>query len=438
MIKKRVLIHVDLKRRDMAPIVFLKYELEELGMEVALCSRVTARWLFLAFRPHIFVNSHCYMHGLKQLNFWRKYCELVVVPTEGAIDFKSLFLADVQGNRRLIDGREDKTFTDLVKRYYSWGDLQKSWLIESGIMNESQVLTTGSTRYDTNSSNQEDTKNEKKIGFLANYSRINLFDRRSILKMIDAERKVNGGIYHEGKELEGGFWCIFATARLMFEIFDNMKDQGNSILLRPHPNEWMGAYDPILEKYSPKIELSQHIDMGEYLKNINVMIVMMSTSVIDAIYCKVPVICLEDMLGGEYLKHVDHPVRRKDYLDWLWRPKNHDELNELIERAKKGELPVCPQIEKFSPYLSSVYNLPCDQTASKQIALDLKKIADQTDKSSISVLGFGWFLYYAAITFRFMKYIVKPSLRKEDQNYHLLLYQPKEEGEILKRYKGLH
>jgi len=435
--KKRVLIHVDLKRRDLAPACFLKYELERLGFEVELCSRLTARFTMASFKPHVFINSHSSMCGLKNLQKWVKECQILVMPTEGAIDFKALFLADVQGDRRLIDGRRDKTFVDLVTTYFSWGKKQGQWLVEENIFLDRQVKTVGSPRYDTRLLKTDLEREGKPIGFLANFSRISPFDGRSILTMIDNERKEHGGIYVEGREMEGGFWCIYATARLMFEMLDRQKQAGRKVLLRPHPNENLEAYDDLLDRYSGVVELSTGADVSDFLREISVMVCMMSTAVIDAMHHKVPTICLEAMLGDGYLEHVDHPVRRKDYLDWLWRPKNHQELENYLISALKGELEVCPDLKKFGPYLEEVYSMPSQKTSSYKIAKEVEKIAVASERVPSPPRFYSKALLFLRIFVRYLQNLANRSQRISDAQYHLLLRDRRQEERLLESYAGI-
>ncbi|MBT3783777.1 hypothetical protein HOF92_02300 [bacterium] len=434
--KNRVLIYVDMRRRDYTTATYLKHELEKLDLEVKFASRYTVRWIYPYFRPHVIISSHCNMFEGPLLDQWARECEIVVAPVEGAVvEDKELFLSLTEDGK-FHPGVRVNDFAPRMTRYYSWGERQKRWLLGEQVFQDNQVVVTGYPRFDIKYQGGIIDRKNLPIGFLSSFDRISVFDNRSVFELVDGQRPPKN-YYFSNRNVEDRYWCAVAHIRLLFELLDRCKEQGRKVLIRPHPNESLRDYDYLKKTYPENVSFCTDPDMGRFLEQVSSLVVLNSTAIVDAVLHKVPVICVEELLRGRYQEHFDWQEVRKKYLDHLWRPKSDVELDELLGKAQRGELKCLPQQEPFDEFIQDVYNLPSDHTAAYLIAQDVLKTLGESKKEQKPRGTLAGLLLFLRILARLGRNLVDRETWRIDRDYHLMFREPPAEETFLSNYRGL-
>jgi hypothetical protein len=70
-----------------------------------------------------------------------------------------------------------------------------------------------------------------------------------------------------------------------------------SVSFRPHPNEDPASYAKLKVRYGERFEISEEVDVADWLAGCSKIIGLASSSYIDASLIGIPVICLDRLAG---------------------------------------------------------------------------------------------------------------------------------------------
>lgn len=469
-IRRRILIHVDLRRRDLMSSVWLKYWLEQMGAEVRLCSRVTLRREFARFRPHAAILAHTHDFGLdhQRLVESARQSRLFVLPTEDAIDDTYMYLESHEPNGVIDHEHRERNWLTYITHLYSWGPNNIPRIRESGFMREEQLIVTGNPRLDLDWDRLfSESGAGKPIGLIGNFWDINPWDfycrpwplmhgatkyppyflRKNLdgpqytFNVIHGLREGAGKIYPADRNAEDILWAGIAHFRLILDFLDQWTKRGGKVILRPHTMERYQSYDLLTELYKPYLEINNDPGFFLFLQKVCGVLVMSSTSIIEARLANRPIICFESLLGGRYQEHVaGTPWKRLPYLDYLWQPDSMSALLDLAEAASRGELASCPQPEPFAEYLRTRYDLPRSEPSTLTVAKDIMAALEQDplEPTLLSPLPQARREadYWAYMAARRVRQALQPEYRYLDNLTHHLSLSRQEELEMLSSLKG--
>jgi surface carbohydrate biosynthesis protein len=138
--KRRILIPIDHKWRDLAAYVLLGLELEARGLEVKFCRNTLERFFVEYHQPDAIILNQVLSKQSEVLT--REWAErgvgVYILPTEGIPTIAGTYKYAVGG------------FSDLsgVRKVYCWNDVARDALLENDTIKASQVLTIGVPRFD--------------------------------------------------------------------------------------------------------------------------------------------------------------------------------------------------------------------------------------------------------------------------------------------------
>jgi len=142
--KRRILIPIDHKWRDLAAYVLLGLELELRGLEVKFCRNTLERFFIEYYQPDAIILNQVLSERSEALT--RQWAlqgvGVYILPTEGIPTLSGTYKFAVGG------------FSDLsgVRKIYCWNDLSKAALLENETIKANQLLTIGIPRFDFYSS----------------------------------------------------------------------------------------------------------------------------------------------------------------------------------------------------------------------------------------------------------------------------------------------
>lgn len=404
---RRVLIHVDLRRRDLMHSVWLKHWLEQMGAEVRLCSRVTILREFERFRPHATILSHTYSFGNQhgELLDRAKRTRVFVLPTEDARDDTQNYLSSHEPGWHERGGSEPKWLPHITC-LYCWGPINKRRILEAGLMPEDRVIVCGIPRFDVAwESLFSEPMTGKPIGIVGNFGDLNPWDfytrpwpfmpgqtrqRGYVLRrfldgpqyyfnMIECTRAGGEINYPPNRNTEDALWGSIANLRLIFDFLDRWTKLGGKTILRPHSLERFQSYDLLLERYRPHLEINNDPAFFLFLQKVSGVLFMSSTAVLEGLLAKRPIIALESLLKGRYREHCEGTWRRAPYLDYMWQPDWMDTLIDMAQAATRGELATCPDPTLFREHLDEHYGWPRSEPSTLTVAKDVMNFLSQDD-----------------------------------------------------------
>jgi len=369
--KGTVLIHIDEKQRDTHAMLWITFYLQEFGFDVYLCNRVNRSFLWEKLKPDIMIDSHINYYDEHTLAHMTKFTKLLILPAEGAI-----FNKHVLDLLYLGEKRSKKNNIKYVSKFLIWGNKNRQWLLEQNIIDEKKMEVVGCPRYDIYKNFKP--KNPSKIGILTMFKTINIFDGRSIIKLIDELKYRQGYNFDKNRNVEDLFWYYVSGCRVVLESIENLCSKNDFVIkIRPHQTEAPHNYNFLTEKYNNRVVIDMNDSFYEWLENVYALIVIKSTSMIEALLMGIPVISLENLMGDRLDDHMRMPDSRIPFLRYCWNPKTYDELVELCDKAKRGELKPSPDMQGFEQLTHDFFDYPRKEPSSLTIAKIVKETYEQ-------------------------------------------------------------
>lgn len=398
--KKYVLFLIDFNDRDILPAVFLKYWLEKSpGVHVVFASRKTMGIQCLKYQPALVITSHIILipHVKKKCSSKTRFA---LLPTEGAMFVKNIALANYLGLRKYtgpqdIDGSRIKD----VEKIFLWGKKQKEWILEDSVIEEEKLFVGGNPRldiYKLKKSNNDTDSSAKPVGILGMFNGLNIFDRRGMLRLIEAGRKEQGAYYANDRNIEDFYWYRIAVARTYFDIIEELNKKNMRVLYRPHPYEYKKSYQFFKRKYS-NLEIDTSRMISDYLRKVSAAVFFNSTSVVESYLAGTPCISIEKMLGSRLDDHMTLAPFRNLLLDVVWRPESKEQLYEYIGKAQERDLPLLQDEEAFFEIGRDFFSIDLPELSSYLISQEILKLIEGKTYPCNPVLTAKGFLKEAAV-----------------------------------------
>ena len=257
--RPNILIHVDDRRRDGPTMVLLAKLLRYMGNRVFLCNRLTNRLYWTQLQPDAMVTPYPWMgvEGPDEFAYRAQRTRMIILPTEGLtthyIDFAPQF----------FNGRDE--YARHVTKALMWGSAAQRALLNTGLLEESQVPVVGCPRFDFYSPEVPLTQLlpvdiKPGVGFVGAFTSINIYDQRSVFQNIDGLRGDDRFFDSDGN-LEEFYGWELAVARVYLELMDEWVLSRHRIArYRPHPFEYFGSYTYFQTKYGEKFILDDPLN----------------------------------------------------------------------------------------------------------------------------------------------------------------------------------
>lgn len=414
----KVLIHVDQRMRDAVPMLWLKRTLELRGVSVGLCNRANRNEMFYALAPDVFVQSHVFFDSLEELERKSQIARQVVLPTEGAL----FHPPGVESHYK-----DYPKHNELFSKAFVWGEGYKRLLVKKGYFDESRVSVVGCPRYDVYRNCLCESRSGKMAGFIGGLAALNAFDGRPMFQLIDGARNQGGVCYDAGKNVEDYYWAYVAQCRVFFEIFDKwILKMKNKCVFRPHPNENRAPYSYMVKKYGDGLNL----DEGEYFylwtKKISGLVMFGSTTIVEAIFSRTPVITLEKIIGERLDDHQNSPDVRLPGIRCSWEPRTVEEAVDMMREMSEGKLVAKEPSEKIRHVLAEMYDWPRGRSSIEHIADEIMELMAGRRNMADGGRPRGS-LFHKIISrlhlmrtylWRWVSYVINRQNYHYDQNYH--------------------
>jgi hypothetical protein len=178
-----------------------------------------------------------------------------------------------------------------------------------------------------------------------------------------------------GRHFEDIVWRDHAILRRMIHTVKRyLENDVGDIWLRPNPLEGIGEYSFLEDKYPGRVRLMSDQTLPEFLGGIDILLTCWSTTGLEALLLGLPVVSISGTIDQEHLfRHISVKASGFDsFVPFYHLPRTEDELLDLIELAKKGQLGVSPKSPiEVAQLLKQAYDWPGLDSASELIAKDL-------------------------------------------------------------------
>lgn len=374
----RVAVLIDQLTRDAFSQLLVIERLRAAGVDVVVGNQGTMVSVCERTRPAVIFGSLQATGALMDyLGAKSRQCHVVLVDQEGNKPGEDTFKRAYTNSRRM-------EFTRFATRIFCWGSLQARWMRELGVPAEKLVVT-GNPRLDPYMVPELIARRrEKYVGLTFRYDLVT-GDPYSLMRTVHiyAQNKGTRVGYPPWASIEDHIWHKVASARHMLMALDRLAgDPAPPLVVRPGPWESPTAYS-FIHEYYPRVSIEPHALQHEYITNASVVLDDCSTLGIEALALGVPVVSLqkaiprlEAHIGGDGKGLYDAP-----YLRFFWQPRTVDEAVELVRRAHRGELPLCPE-PGATEYLRDIYDWPRRRPAAFDMAdsiLDVLGMAPPED-----------------------------------------------------------
>lgn len=337
MSKKRVLIYVDQKRRDLYPMARIYLELaKHQNLSVRLAGKLDFLAAVLYFKPNVIVYGKCDgYHGdwLRCIN--------------GAIVF-SINTEQGYGSKEdtvinFMDGHsyERKPAHEHVDYYLLGSEITKAHLADC--LPLSKLLVVGYPRLiATEFANVEKQVSKKfTVGIACGE---NIGDDESIQNYYNGYLNKPFGYLGDVR----GFlsFCILDRCLTRY-LVDHLKNKYQLIV-----RYRFGDSEYLINEDGVEIDVSDN--PIKFFKKCDLVIMGQSTIGVEAMMCGIPVISTVRLLN---FKGIFDLVKDFSYIKTCWQPDDIDELMELIEARANGKLALAPSPDEYQSLVSNTYYL---------------------------------------------------------------------------------
>ncbi|MCK5608090.1 hypothetical protein KAR91_39785 [Candidatus Pacearchaeota archaeon] len=379
-----VLLLIDQRQRDAIGILLIYHYLKKFGCKVYLCNKNNMLITYDRFKPKVVAFSDTGTYFSDWCRYMAKKSLIVLIPQEGGIPDKEMAV-----KRHILNDVDTKPFTEEVAKVFLWGQQTADWLMEEGIFREDQIVVSGTPRLDVYRFKNEMKDNSScRVGFANRGESINMV-RGSMVRRIDDSKYNRGGVEsYTGKDRnwEDWIWHSVAQMRHNFILMEKLGlDNSKKIIFRTDPYEKIDSYNYLKNKYG-NFEINNNPSLKEYLSLIDVLVTEFSTTGIEALIMKKPVISIQKIIGPRLLDHNDkkwHVNTR--FMKYYWQPETIDEAMDMINKVVIDDLPYTPYESGLKVYLKNFYDWPRENPSSLTIAKEIFGLIEKDVTSPESI-----------------------------------------------------
>ena len=369
---------IDNKFRELYGLYDLKKNLLEHKIELFLFNIPVWKTAIDLVNPHIVVVP----------NLAKRSCEPIVkYASKKKI---KVFMHSSEGMFYTEEVQRDKYPIHLIKKInkvLAWSKMDAKFLINKGFKNK--VIITGNLKF-SKENYQKKIKKQKKIKVIGipTHSRVisgNGISKQNIPSLI--RHLVEN---HEAARigyLTFEIYYIEALVKILKEIGKNFQ-----IIIKVSPFEDRKIY----EKAFPEFNIYQGEDIRDFLKDIDVILNVYSSTSVDALKYRIPVISITEFIDWDKSVLADKnrgPVAKHGAGMLSIQPKNMTELKKLLKKSKKELIKLCERKDFFKK---------ADELAITSGTLDALTNLFLEYKKKISPSNFNYFMLfkYVAVTLR--------------------------------------
>lgn len=423
----KVLILVDNARRDLLSCYLLKLEFEKFNCKVMFCSKRNYSIFFKFYNADIFIISRGDYPFLNNLS---KKTSIFLVPCEGARltpeTMRSVFMG------RFHNGQNYNQFGQIISNFnflsgvYLWGSKQQSFLLKENYIDESKIIVAGNPRLDVyfdSKSNHQKKKNNT-IGFAISIKSLSIAPSKpnylkNIHSLFDKTKSPFFPMVPKNRHYEDYVWRDFAIARQFLNVLINIIEKTDlHIKIRVGPFEDPNDYCFLSNIYPKRVTIQKNDELlSNFLSQIDTLVTCWSSTGIESYLSNVPVISFAYLIDSEHLfNHIDKEANGfNTFLKLYYRPKNIEELIELINKSQKKILPISPNKKFADFFIKEFYNIPNNTTSSALIVNDImSKSHIFNNKKTYDIRNiFNLIFLYMAIYLNKLIYFFKDFTRNE-------------------------
>tara|TARA_B100001063_G_C16753120_1_gene551484 strand:- start:332 stop:1549 length:1218 start_codon:yes stop_codon:yes gene_type:complete len=322
----RVIWFIDNKYRELYGLHDLKNKLLNHKIKLNFFHLQVWKTVIDLVNPHIIVVP----------NLYRTSCDPIVkYASKKNID---IFMHSAEGMFYTDEVQAEKYPIHLIKKINKilvWSKLDAKFLIKKGFTNK--VIVSGNLKFDKRNYLKKEEKNKKiKIIGIPTHSRVvsgNGVSKQNIpyhLRHL-MENHEEARIGYLKFELE--------YIQALVNILKNFK-KDYQFIIKASPFE-----DPkIYEKTFPEFKIYQGDDIRDFLKNIDVVLNVFSSTAVDALKYSIPVISITKFINWDKTVLADKnrgPKAKSGAGTLSIQPKNITELKKLLKKDKKRLLELC-------------------------------------------------------------------------------------------------
>lgn len=344
---KKILIHNDNGRRDLLGLKLLERALVSQGCKVFFAGRTSLTAKLRRIKPNALIVARGDNPTAKLA---ADVCPVYILPGEGGRTTRETTLSVFLGR-----GYSAIKSAEWVRRCYLWNENTRQWLLETGMLDDSQMKVVGNPRLDIYKNDKYRSIAEKK----ARNGRLKIgiaFSATSTSACFGPPRYAE--VYHDhigkdyqfsilwpGRGMEDILWRDHSILRNMMHVIKDIGETtDHEMILRPSPLEGISEY-PFLEKrYPGRFKVHSKETLAEFLSDIDVLLTCWSTVGIEALLNNIPVISINGLLNQERLfDHINKVASGfESYVLHYHSPQTFDELLRMVDLAKSKKLPVSP------------------------------------------------------------------------------------------------
>ena len=322
---KLTLIYCDSRRRDSTVAILLQEFLRKRKQISFISSRRNfSKILKLATPENIIVIGQInivfdLIYDGKKLKERFKNTNIYFYPSEG-------YATDIE-YRQMYPERF--SYAE-IKKIFFWGKESLNWAQSNLQINPTVLDNTGYPRLKMAKvySQMGSAEGAKKIGIVGRFAMLN--DLYGILPMEYLVSEFATASEYRGVMLTRLRVETEAISTILKTVDFIIKNTDYSISFRPHPNEDPASYFRLKERYGHRIEISDEVDVSDWLSSCTKIIGLASSSYIDAGLTRVPIICLDAVSGVVDQTLAYEPALRLIY-DIAYLPSNFEELARYIQ-----------------------------------------------------------------------------------------------------------
>jgi len=321
---KVIFLYADSLQRDFSACYILQEKLKEKGYKSFIFSRRNFKLSLKVFLPRkIFLIGQIDMINDKALidKSYQEGLEIHFMPAEG-FAYESEYVI-------MYPKENDYNF---LKSIFFWGQNSMAWFKKNRKINNSEKLQcAGYSRFpiaESYAKIRSSRAPKKRIGFVGRFPLLNDIYGRSVMSFF-----VNEQISEEREKSFSRLEAESMAIKLYLNLFEHIISNTDYYLsLRAHPNEDTNTYKILKETFGERVEINNDFDVAEWISNCSKIVGLASSSFIDAYILKVPVICLDFMLGTSTITSKFDPALGVVY-GCSHLPKTKDEVISLLLNA---------------------------------------------------------------------------------------------------------
>lgn len=350
---KKVLIVVDLFRREFISNLFLKDSLEAQGFKVKITSRLSIGLAFNSFQPHFVIVPK--IHKIPELEHIIKHSVVLYSSAESYAG----------SSRSILD------FTAFMQPHLCdyllcWGEFDRNVYRVQGLFRESQLIVTGNPLIQTWSTRERSTtSSRKRIGIATSLRALTQQNSsKNIIELIANIEETGGqGFYDPPQHAEHRIAFEASWIRVMFMICKELPEY--DFIIRAHPIERSELYR-YFERF-PNVQIDDSQTIEDYTDKIDVLLTLASQAMFDAYRKKKTVISIQNLIPKDIQPFITAALRENFY-PFFPTPWNIEELKSLID-------------QKFAPivgadhFMEEVYSYPYKTSPSDAIARFIKGLS---------------------------------------------------------------